>query len=239
MKLCWPVEAISNRMRILIVTATDKEIAPLATRLVGRSESSPRVKTYTHAKHGIDVLTTGVGMVATAAWCSQALAQNRYDLALNFGLCGSFDPTLELAQVVHVVSDRIAELGAEDDESFLTIQELKLVGDNEFPFKGGRLVNLSPPASTTLAKLTSVNGITVNTVHGNERSIASVMRRFQPQVESMEGAAFMYACVIHGVAFSQVRAVSNGVEKRSREAWNLSGAIRSLTEVALNILEDV
>ena len=49
----------------------------------------------------------------------------------------------------------------------------------------------------------------------------------------------MYACMIHGVAFGQVRAVSNVVEKRNREAWNLSGAIRNLTEVALNILEDV
>ena len=62
------------------------------------------------------MLTTGVGMVATAAWCSQALAQTRYDLALNFGMCGSFDRALELGTVVHVRSDRIAELGAEDGE---------------------------------------------------------------------------------------------------------------------------
>lgn len=225
-------------MRILVVAATDTEIAPFAARLGDGSESGPRVKTYAHARRDIDVLTTGVGMVATAAWCSRVLTQNRYDLALNFGVCGSFDPALELAQVAHVVSDRIAELGAEDDESFLTIQELKLVGDNEFPFKCGRLVNLSPPASATLANLAAVNGITVNTVHGNERSIASVTRRFRPQVESMEGSAFMYACLIQGIAFGQVRAVSNVVEKRNREAWNLSAAIRNLTEVALNILEE-
>jgi futalosine hydrolase len=226
-------------MRILVVAATDTEIAPLAARLGDGSKSGPKVQTYTQARHDIDVLTTGVGMVATAAWCARALAQGRYDLALNFGVCGSFDSNLELAQVVHVVSDRIAELGAEDDESFLTIQDLKLVDDNEFPFRCGCLVNLSPPLSATLAKLTVVNGITVNTVHGNERSITSVRRRFQPQVESMEGAAFMYACMIHGISFAQVRAVSNVVEKRNRKAWNLSGAIRNLTEVALSILEDV
>jgi futalosine hydrolase len=225
-------------MHILVVTATDTEIAPLTAKLCDGSESGPRVKTYAHARHDIDVLTTGVGMVATAAWCSRVLTQTRYDLALNFGVCGSFDPKLALTQVVHVVSDRIAELGAEDDESFLTIQELKLLDDNEFPFECGRLLNLSPLASATLAKLTAVNGITVNTVHGNERLIASVTRRFQPQVESMEGAAFMYACMIHGVAFSQVRAVSNLVEKRNREAWNLSGAIRNLTDLALKILEE-
>ena len=226
-------------MHILVVAATDAEIAPLAARLGGGSESDPRVKTYAHARHDVDVLTTGVGMVATAAWCSRVLTRTRYDLALNLGVCGSFDPRLELARVVHVVSDRIAELGAEDDESFLTIQELKLLDENESPFQHGQLVNLSPPACPTLAKLATVNGITVNTVHGNERSIASVARRFHPQVESMEGAAFMYACMIHEVVFAQVRAVSNVVEKRNRKAWNLSDAIRNLTEVALNILGEV
>ena len=33
----------------------------------------------------------------------------------------------------------------------------------------------------------------------------------------MEGAAFMYACLIQGVPFAQVRAVSNIVERRNRD----------------------
>ena len=77
----------------------------------------------------------------------------------------------------------------------------------------------------------------MNTVHGNERSIAAVVRRFTPQVESMEGAAFMYACLIHGLAFAQVRAVSNFVEKRNRDAWKMADAIRSLGVTALRILD--
>ena len=225
-------------MRVLIVTAADIEIAPLAARLYGTSTSGSRLKTCKHAGHDVDVLTTGVGMVATGAWCSRVLAENRYDLALNFGVCGSFDRSLEPGEVVHVVSDRIAELGAEDDESFLTIQELKLLGENEFPFTGGQLLNLHPPTNATLNCLSPVNGITVNTVHGNERSIEAVTQRFRPQVESMEGAAFMYACMIHRLAFAQVRAVSNVVEKRSREAWKMSEAIHNLGAVALKILED-
>ena len=79
-----------------------------------------------------------------------------------------------------------------------------------------------------LASLRAVNGITVNTVHGNDDSIARVTRRFSPDVESMEGAAFMYACLIHGVPFAQVRAVSNIVERRNRAAWKLAEAIANL-----------
>jgi len=226
-------------MRILIVAATDSEIAALAAKLYDRARIAPRANQCEYKQHNVDVLTTGVGMVATAAWCSQMLTENRYDLALDLGVCGSFDREIELAQVVHVTSDCIAELGAEDDQNFLTVQDLGLADANEFPFTEGRLINASPPISTTLSALTAVAGITVNTVHGSEQSIATVKRRFQPQVESMEGAAFMYTCMIHRVPFAQIRAVSNLVEKQNRNAWQLSDAIRNLTEMGLRILEEV
>jgi futalosine hydrolase len=225
-------------MRILVVTATDKEIAPLVSQLAEKSNAGSRLKTYSHEQHEIDVLTTGVGMVATSAWCARVLTQSRYDLAFNFGVCGSFDSEIEPGQVVHVVSDCLAELGAEDDESFLTIQELNLPGADDFPFKSGRLSNLHPPTNATLNGLKTVSGITVNTVHGNERSIAEVAQRYQPDVESMEGAAFMYACLINEVVFAQVRAVSNIVERRNRNAWKMTEAIGKLGQVALKILED-
>jgi futalosine hydrolase len=82
-----------------------------------------------------------------------------------------------------------------------------------------------------------VGAITVNTVHGRDASIDDVRRRFAPSVESMEGAAFMYACLVHGLPFAQVRAVSNAVERRNRAAWNVPDALRSLTEAARRILE--
>jgi futalosine hydrolase len=209
-------------VRILIVSATTAEIDSYASQLTSRA--------------GVDVLVTGVGMVATAARCAQALALERYDVALNLGVCGSFDRALSPGTVVHVVRDRIAELGAEDGERFLTIHDLQLLDDDEFPFRAGRLVNDAPPATAALDALPVVEGITVNTVHGNARSIDEVARRFRPQVESMEGAAFMYACLVQGVRFAQVRAVSNIVERRNRDAWKLKEAIDNLGVAAVDIV---
>jgi futalosine hydrolase len=219
-------------VRILIVSATEPEVAPIAARLHrSRSdETKARVSCYTYAGHDVDLLNTGVGMVATAAWCSRVLAERKYDLALNVGVCGSFDRALVPGTAVHVVTDRIAELGAEDDEAFLAFQDLGLPGDGEFT-SPATLVNAA------IAALPAVRGITVNTVHGNERSIAAVVQRFNPQVESMEGAAFMYACQIHDVPFAQVRAVSNVVEKRNRQAWKMPEAIENLGRTALRVVE--
>ena len=42
----------------------------------------------------------------------------------------------------------------------------------------------------------------------------------------MEGAAFMYACLVQGLPFAQVRAVSNVVERRNRGAWKMAEADR-------------
>jgi futalosine hydrolase len=114
---------------------------------------------------------------------------------------------------------------------------MDLLGENEPPFTNGALVNAVPPANVALARLPPVHGITVSTVHGNSRSIAEVVQRFQPQVESMEGAAFMYACLIHRVGFAQVRAVSNVVERRNRQTWKLAEAITRAGETALSIIE--
>lgn len=201
------------------------------------SDTGLRSASYRFGDHDVDVLTTGVGMIATAAWCSRTLAAEHYDLALNVGLCGSFDSSLAAPAVVHVTADRIAELGAEDGENFLTIHELQLLDENEFPFEGGLLVNTMPPPLKPLAMLRQVTGITVNTVHGSERTIAAVRARYAPDVESMEGAAFMYASVIAGVPFAQVRAVSNAVERRNRGAWKIDAAIKSLGDQALRLLE--
>lgn len=212
-------------MRILIVTATAAELAPCREALAHDS------------RHEIEILTTGVGMVATAVRVSRALMACRYDLVLNLGVCGSFRRELTPGTVVHVTADSLPELGAEDDDRFLSIHELRLLGEDDFPFSGGRLVNGAPPANSALDRLPRVAGITVNTVHGSEASIAQVVARVNPDVESMEGAAFMYACLVDGTRFAQIRAVSNIVERRNRDAWKLGDAVRALGETALAIID--
>ena len=203
-------------MTVLIIAATELEI--------------PLIKSGMRGAHEIDVLITGVGMVATAARTAQALARKSYDVAFNFGVCGSFDPSLPPGSVVQVMRDRLSELGCEDGDTFLTIEQLGFNAE-------GDVVNTNPLDNAALSELPRVNGITVNTVHGSDASIAAVLERFRPEVESMEGAAFAYACDISDVRYAQVRAVSNIVERRNRTAWQLDLAVRNLNDTAARILD--
>jgi futalosine hydrolase len=224
-------------VRILVVTATDAEVAPLVASLTPVPGRSSRLKSFTHETQSVDVLTTGVGSVATATWCSGVFARERYDLVLNAGVCGSFRPALAPGHVVHVTTDRLADLGAEDGDAFLSVYDLQLLSEDEFPFTRGRLVNSAPPSNSAIAALSVGDAITVNTVHGHESTIARAVERYNPHVESMEGAAFMYACLVHGVSFAQIRAISNIVERRNRTAWKLQEAIDALSRTVLTIID--
>ncbi len=225
-------------MRILVVAATVMEVGPIVAGLGVARPRSVRIRGFVHKTRDIDVLVTGVGMVATSAWTSLALSRRTYDVALNAGICGSFDAAFRPGSVVNVVTDRIAELGAEDGDDFLPVETLSL-HDDESEEPQAACVHSRPPDNAVLAALPTASGVTVNTVHGNERSIAQCVARFHPQVESMEGAGFMYACAIHGLRFAQVRSVSNLVERRNRSAWKIPEAIEALAPVVLSILETV
>jgi len=58
-------------------------------------------------------------------------------------------------------------------------------------------------------------------------------------VESMEGAAFMYCCLMQSVPCLQIRGISNLIELRDREKWDIELAIRNVTEKILQIINEV
>ncbi len=220
-------------MQILIVSATPFEIEPLIEQFHFVKEINQKLKSYTYNNHEIDVLITGVGMTSTAFCLGKTLSREAYELALNFGIAGSFDDTITIGQTVNVMADCISELGAEDGESFLTLGDLNL-SDEEAAFK-----NITTFDNSAISKLTAVKGITVNTTHGTISSINKIRDLFNPQVESMEGAAFLYACVAESVNCFQIRTISNKVEKRNKDNWDIPLAINNLCKTGIEIIDSL
>lgn len=217
-------------MNILIVSATEFEVKPLCDYL-GISQILPGLNVSDNLieDHELKVLITGVGMVNTA-FSMGRYSNTLYDLVLNVGVCGAFDKALKLGDVVQVTEDVLSELGAEDGDTFLTYDKLNLPG--EYKFKG--YLSNSLPQIDALKK---VKGITVNTVHGNEISINKVKTLFNPDVESMEGAAFFASCKRAGNNYTQIRAVSNYVEKRDKSKWQMALAIKNLNDFLIDFVK--
>jgi futalosine hydrolase len=178
----------------------------------------------------LSVLITGVGMVNTAFMIGKNL--NRvYDAIINAGICGAFDKHLKLGQVVQVTRDEISEMGAEDGDAFIKYHDMQLPGTNVYQ-------NNWLKHSKEIAELKTVKGITVNKVHGNEKSIEWIKNVFSVDVESMEGAAFFAAC--KGLSnYTQIRAVSNYVERRDKSKWQMPLAIANLNAKLQTIVAEL
>jgi len=224
--------------KLLIVSATSLEIKPLVTKLGEGQAVQNNLTRYRYKNFQIDILITGVGMVPTAVSTSIALSEYSYHAVINAGICGSFNRGIPIGEVLNIASDCLPETGAEDGEHFLSIIDLKLLDQDEFPFTGGKLINDSVFESNLINGLLSATGVTVNKVHGNEQSIAAFLSRYKVDVESMEGAAFMYACKMLKARFIQIRSISNYIEYRDVSKWDIPLAVRNLNHFLLDLLNE-
>jgi len=202
-------------MKLLVVAATQKELTKVFEHF--NLPEQDFIETL-----NFDVLITGVGMTATAFALGRHLS-SAYNLVLNVGIAGSFDKNISLGNLVTVERDILAEFGAEDRGNFLTIDELGF---------GTSTYN----ATYFLSDLQLASAITVNKVHGNAESIATIIKRFNPTVESMEGAAVFYACNQLNIPCAQVRAISNYVEPRNRDNWQIGLAIKNLNDWLISFI---
>lgn len=222
-------------MEILLVAATPFEIMPvqewLQTHFTAQEKSVFRKKELQ-----VTTLVTGVGIAATSWSLGQYFARKQPELVINAGVAGALDLSLTLGSVVQVVSERYGDLGVEEaDGRFTDLFELGLLEASENPWINGVLYN---PAASESHFLPQVKGLTVNKVHGNTASIEAVKQKYpDAQVESMEGAAFFQACLLSKVPFLEIRSISNFVEPRNREAWQLGLAIDNLNRTLVEMLE--
>jgi futalosine hydrolase len=225
-------------MKILIVASTRFEIRLLADKfaLVQREDDS--LAHYQFRNDKVDILITGLGMTPTAFYLGKQLPGSNYDLVINAGICGSFSDSLPIGKVVNVTEESFCELGAENIDQFIPIFELGLMDPDEAPFRSGKLLNNTTPKGSVLRKLDRVRGITSNTIHGHPETIRKIREQFHPDVESMEGAAFFYACLLSGVPFHQIRSISNFVEERDKSKWDIPLALANLNNKMFDILKE-
>ena len=219
-------------MKILIVSATQFEVKPLLGFLgIALPTIGIHNANIDFEDKDIQVLITSVGMVNTAFMVGK-YSLNHYDLVINAGVCGAFDKNLELGQLVCVTKDILSEMGAEDREQFLTYDQLNLPGEHVFSEN-------CEDSYLMVDLLKKVKGVTVNTIHGNEASIEKVKQLYNPDVESMEGAAFFAACAGIKGNYIQIRAISNYVEKRDKEKWQMPLAIKNLNDFLITFIKNV
>jgi futalosine hydrolase len=219
--------------KILYVTATSSE-ADTLKKIRGVMMFPGR---YRIGNIEITSLVAGVGSISTAWAMKQWLSVNeKPDLALNAGIAGSYKDEFQIGNVVMPVSDCFADAGIEDKDKFLTMSEAGLIGANEFPFREGLIFADTRYSDQMKSILTPARAITVNTVTGSEATRIKLLKKFNPDIETMEGATFFYICAREKIPFLALRAISNRIEPRNKSKWNIALALDNLAEKINEVL---
>lgn len=212
--------------KILIVAATEEEVKPIRELLLGNNVMA--------GNNQPNFLVTGPGIAATCFALAGYLVSNKPDIIINAGIAGSFNRNLQLGQVVLATCDTFCDFGAQDDETFIHAFDLPIADKNKFPFHQGWLTYEAE--LITYLPMPKVTAITSDTGHGNNAHINRLMAYYNPDIETMEGAAVAYCANMHAIPAIGIRAISNYVEKRNRASWKINLAIENLNHDLLKIL---
>jgi futalosine hydrolase len=214
-------------MYILLVSATENEISTTHDWLSSVKGSVNN--------NEIEVLITGVGSTATSYALTRQLLWRSPEMVIQAGIGGSFSNEYPPESVAFINEEVFADLGAFQDGEFTDIFDLGLTGNDDHPFTNRKLIN-SQLEPWIKYGLPFVRGATINCITSDPEQVEWIKKKYDPVIESMEGAALHYACIMEHIPFIQLRAVSNFAGERNKDNWKIKEAIAVLNEKLRRIL---
>ena len=227
-------------MRVLVVCAVADEARACVRRLgptqpttVGPYRSA--VATEGDPSVSVIALACGIGEAAAASATATALALDpSIDLVINAGIAGGFAPRIGVGDVV--IADRIvaADLGAEEPGSPGARVPLSALG-----YSGGDITCdatvVRRAAMLTNAAVGTI--LTVSTVTASAQRIDDFVRHHpEALAEAMEGHGVAVAAQAYGIAFLELRTISNPVGVRDPKSWSIDDALESLADAMYELL---
>ena len=213
-------------MHILIVAATRPEIQHTIDFFEEKKEDQ-QLK--------IQVAFTGVGLMSATYAISKLVSAHRPQLVIQAGIAGCFEANKNNT-IVAIRKDTPADIGVCETDVFKTVFDLKLADENDFPFTNGELVNPYQKL-LSIAGIGQANAITVNEITTDRKRIDWYQQKYNPFVESMEGAALHFVCLQEKISFLQLRSISNYIGERDKSKWSIKEAIGILNENLISLIK--
>jgi futalosine hydrolase len=218
-------------MRVIISAATVAEWMPSFLNINAHyTGESQRLKLQYHQ--------SGIGMLAATFALTKLAFEDKPDLIIQVGIAGTFDTELALGTVVVIAEETIGDLGVEEDGKWKDLFDLKLEKSSYHPFEKRKLPN-QWLGKYNLLGLKEVSGITVNEITTHPERIQKLIKKYNPCIESMEGAALHYVARESSIPFIQIRAISNYIGERDKSNWQMKLAIDNLNQTLLQYIDQL
>lgn len=210
--------------KILIVTAVAAEREAVLRGLAGNDP--------------YEVIAAGVGPAAAASCTARTLASGHYQLVISAGIGGGFPGQAPVGSLVVASEIIAADLGSETPEGFLSVDKLGF---------GSAYIQTTPELAERLTSVLQEAGLpatcgpvlSVSTTTGTKETAEALAARVPgAAAEAMEGFGVAQAAQDYGLPVLEIRAISNAVGPRDRDAWKIPQALQAL-EAAISKLPEV
>jgi futalosine hydrolase len=189
---------------------------------------------------GVVIVRSGVGKSNAAGATAGALNSGRFGAVLSVGIAGAMPLAAEAGagraeRVCGLLEVVVAEQSVFADEGIAAPGGFIDMGVAGFgPFDGGGMAAMCSVPIVFDQRVQPVRRgtvATVSTCSGTDAGAREVAIRTGAIAEAMEGAAVAVAAQRLGVAFGEVRVISNTTGDRTRQVWNLPGSLAVLGSV--------
>lgn len=227
------LRSVVQEREILLAVAAPVEIAAVLRALGDGKAGVPQLWERVQVRAGVSLLHVGVGKANAAGGLAQGL-RSTDGLVLNVGIAGALPGAeggfrLSPGDLVIAEASVFADEGLETDEGFADVGTIGFPID---PVVGSRLA-CEPRVVEAFGASVTQRGLiaTVSTCSATDRLATEIARRTGAIAETMEGAACGLVARRRGVAFGEVRAISNYTGSRAKQQWDIKGALASLERV--------
>ena len=187
------------------------------------------------------LLHTGIGAVNVAHALTCQLEGQLPDLVIQFGIGGAYVPTgLPIQSVVLATEEIYGDVGVITPEGWKPADEIGIPLVHSDPPHFNRFPLNSQLVSTAVEICGVKCGtfVTVSQCSGVQAVGDVLYARFNALCESMEGAAAAHICTLYDVPFLEVRGISNLVEDRQLDRWDIPGAADAAQSALIKIISD-
>lgn len=244
--------------RIGLISATEKEsraILKTLRRIKGKSVALP-VYQGKIGKTNIIHIISGIGKTNAAHAATLLIEKFSPSAVINLGIGGAY-PSANLRAGDIAIADReiYGDEGLWLKDGFHKADEIGIPllkkgrkkYFNEFPLdkslvkKAMKVIPPNPPlvkGGRGDYRIETGSFVTVSAVTGTSKMAREFEQRFNAICENMEGAAVAHVCAMYGIPMFEIRGISNMVEDRYRNKWNIKTAAENCQKIILALIKE-
>ena len=193
------------------------------------------------------LVETGIGAVNTAQALTVALQEIDPKLVLQIGIGGAYlGSGLDKGDLALATEENYGDLGVITSAGWFPADEIGIpvLSTNRDYYN---TYSLDPTLVAKAQHILEQSGehvvqgpfVTVQQCTGREDIGNELAARFNAICENMEGAAAAHICTLYAVPFLELRAISNRVEDRNKDAWDIPRSVQRVQIAAQKFIESL